>query len=59
MGRKKDIESLAKKIYLARHSHPKNLQWEDMEVVKSYKRTKYRQLAAAALDWFDQRQPKK
>lgn len=49
--REKLIDGLARKLYEARHPSPEFPSWEDLQSVKTYKITKYKQLAAVAVDF--------
>lgn len=43
------IESLARKLYEARHSPPQHPTWDELQSQKTYKLKKYRQLAEVAI----------
>lgn len=51
MKREKLIYALARKLYEARHPSPEFPTWDELQTVKTYKITKYRQLAEVAVDF--------
>lgn len=51
MKRKTLVAALAQKLYEARHPATQFPSWADLQTVKTYKITKYTQLAQVAVDF--------